>query len=61
MFNPLGFISKFIKSSNQKELDRINKIVENINLLEDKFKNFKDEDFPKKLRNLKTGSKKENY
>ena len=34
MFNPLGFISKFIKSGNQKELDRIAKIVENINSLE---------------------------
>ena len=31
MFNPLGFISKFIKSGNQKELDRISKIVKDIN------------------------------
>jgi preprotein translocase subunit SecA len=38
MFNPLGFISKFIKSGNQKELDRIAKIVENINSLEENFK-----------------------
>ena len=30
MFNPLDFISKFIKSGNQVELDRIAKIVENI-------------------------------
>ena len=49
MFNPLGFISKFIKSGNQKELDKINKIVKNINSLEDKFKVLNDEDFPKKL------------
>ena len=35
MLNPLSFISKFLKSSNQKELDRINKIVEKINLLEE--------------------------
>ena len=28
MLNPLNFISKFIKSNNQKELDRIAKIVE---------------------------------
>jgi len=27
MFNPLNLITKFIKSSNQKELDRIGKIV----------------------------------
>ena len=35
MFNPLNLISKFIKSSNQKELDRIGKIVAKINSLED--------------------------
>ena len=35
MLNPLNFISKFIKSSNQKELDRIGKIVNQINLLEE--------------------------
>ena len=34
MFNPLSFISKFIKSGNQRELDRIAKIVENINVLD---------------------------
>ena len=31
MLNPLNFLSKFIKSSNQKELDRIAKIVERVN------------------------------
>ena len=41
MFNPLGFISKFIKSGNQKELDRIGKIVKKINSLEEKFKKIK--------------------
>ena len=35
MLNPLNFISKFIKSSNQRELDRISKIVEKINSLEE--------------------------
>ena len=48
MFNPLGFISKFIKSGNQKELDRIGKIVNKINLLEEKFTKLTNEDFPKK-------------
>ena len=38
MLNPLKFISKFIKSGNQKELDRLKKIVEKINLLEENFK-----------------------
>ena len=53
MLNPLRFISKFIKSSNQKELDRISKIVKKINLLEENVKNLKDEDFPKKTIQLK--------
>ena len=48
MFNQLNLISKFIKSSNQKELDRISKIVTKINSLEDEFKNLDDLDFPKK-------------
>ena len=48
MFNPLNLISKFIKSSNQKELDRIGKIVTKINSLEENFKNLDDLDFPKK-------------
>ena len=46
MLNPLNFISKFIKSSNQKELDRIGKIVNQINLLEENIKKLKNEDFP---------------
>ena len=48
MLNPLGFISKFIKSSNQKELDRLQKIVKQVNAyeehmikLEDKFASVK--------------------
>ena len=53
MFNPLNLISKLIKSSNQKELDRIGKIVEKINLLEKEFQNFKDLDFPKKTQEYK--------
>ena len=53
MFNPLNLITKFIKSSNQKELDRINKIVEKINLIEENFKNLNNADFPKKTREYK--------
>ncbi len=53
MLNPLNFFSKFIKSSNQKELDRIAKIVEKVNSFEDIFKDLKDEDFPKKTQELK--------
>ncbi len=53
MFNPLNLISKFIKSGNQKELDRIGKIVEKINLHEEDFKNLNDDDFPKKTNEFK--------
>ena len=53
MFNLLNFISKFIKSSNQKELDRIGKIVKKVNLLESDIQKLKDEDFPKKTNKLK--------
>ena len=53
MFNPLNLISRFIKSSNQKELDRIKKIVNKVNALENNIKKLSDEDFPKKTLILK--------
>ncbi len=53
MFNPLNLITKYIKSSNQKELDRIGKIVEKINSHEEDFKNFNDDDFPKKTKEFR--------
>ena len=53
MLNPLNFISKFFKSINQKELDRIDIIINKINLLEEKTKMLNDEDFPKKTIELK--------
>ena len=58
MLNPLNFLSKFIKSSNQKELDRIAKIVEKVNSYEDKIKNISDKDFPSKTLELKERLKK---
>ncbi|MDA9152832.1 preprotein translocase subunit SecA [Candidatus Pelagibacter sp.] len=58
MFNPLNLITKFIKSSNQKELDRIGKIVQIINSLEDEFKKLDDLDFPKKTQEYKERIKK---
>ena len=48
MFNPLNLISKIIKSSNQKELDRIQKIVKNINLFEKDVEKLDKAEFPKK-------------
>ncbi len=53
MFNPLNFISKFIKSSNQRELDRMGQIVKKINSLENEIQNLSDEDFPKKTIEFK--------
>ena len=52
MFNPLNLLSKIIKSGNQKELDRIGKIVNQINSLEKKFENIDNSDFPKKTSEL---------
>ena len=57
MLNPLNFISKFIKSSNQRELDRIEKIVNKINSLEEDTKKLDNSEFPKKLNNLRKKSK----
>ncbi|NMN67117.1 protein translocase subunit secA [Candidatus Pelagibacter ubique] len=53
MLNPLNFISKFIKSSNQKELDRIAKIVEKVNSYESVIKEMADEEFPQKTIKFK--------
>ena len=58
MFNPLNLISRLIKSSNQKELDRINKIVNKINSLEDSIKKLSDQDFPKKTQEFRDFLKK---
>ncbi len=57
MLNPLNFFSKFIKSSNQRELDRIGKIVKEINNFEEKFTNLKDIDFPSKTLEFKKSIK----
>ena len=53
MLNPLNLISKLFKSPNQKELDKISKIVIEINKLEEKISRLDDKDFPKKTDELK--------
>ena len=53
MLNPLNFISKFIKSGNKKELDRIGKIVDQINLLEENIKKLNDKEFSEKTVKFK--------
>ena len=61
MFNPLNLISKIIKGNNQKELDRIQKIVKSINLLEKDAEKLNDAEFPKKtnqfIEQIKNGKK----
>ena len=42
MLNPLKFLSKFIKSSNQKTLDKLSLMVNKINLLENEISNLDD-------------------
>ena len=53
MLNPLNFINKIFKSSNQKELDKTTKIIEKINYHEDKISKLKDNEFSEKTSYLK--------
>jgi len=53
MLNPLNFISKFFKSTNQKELDRLQKIAKQVNDKEDQTVKLDDSEFPKKTKELK--------
>ncbi len=53
MLNPINLISKIFKSSNQKELDKLGKIVAKINDLEASILKLKDNDFPKKTSELR--------
>ena len=53
MLNPLNFITKLIKTSNQKELDKLKKTVELVNSRENEIAKFQDIDFPKKTEELK--------
>ena len=53
MLNPLSFISKIFKSSNDIELAKFRKILEKINSLENDVSKIKDSDFPNKTNELK--------
>ena len=52
MLNPLNFLSKIIKSSNQKELDKFKRISKKINDLEEEIAKLDDQSFPKKTKQL---------
>ncbi len=58
MINPLNLISKFIKSGNQKELDKLQKIVTKVNNNEKWASELKNDEFPNKTEELKIKIKK---
>ena len=54
MLNPLSFISKFFKSSNQNEIDKIQHLLKRINNLESEVSKLDNKDFPIKTNSLKS-------
>ena len=52
MLNPLNILSKFFKSNNQKELERLNKLTIKIRDLEQQTKDLEDKDFPLKTKDF---------
>ena len=60
MLNPFNIISKFIKSNNQKQLDRIKKIVSKVNGYEEQISKLSEQDLKKitqeLINKLKSGS-----
>ena len=53
MLNPLNFISKIFKSSNQKELDNLTKFAAKISDQEANISKLKNQDFTNKTLELK--------
>ena len=58
MLNPLNILSKFIKTGNQKELNKIDKIVKQINILQKDMQVLEDDQFQKKTIELREKIKK---
>ena len=54
MLNISGIISKFIKNSSQRDIDKLKSIVEKINSWESKIKEIPDEKFPSKTLGFKS-------
>jgi len=54
MLNISGIISKFIKNSSQRDIDKLKPLVAKINDLESKIKDIPDESFPAKTAELKS-------
>ena len=59
MLNPLNILSKFIKSRNQRELDKLQIIVNKVNKFEENISKLSDNEFPKKTQDLKNRIQKE--
>ncbi len=53
MLNPLKIISKFIKSGNQKNLDKLKSTVQKVNTFENEISKLSEEEFPKRTEILK--------
>ncbi len=53
MLNPLNYLTNLFKSGNQKELNKIDKIIKQINLIENDIASLSDNQFPKKTIELK--------
>ena len=54
MLNISGIIGKFIKSSSQRDIDKLKSVVKQINAWEPKIKEIPDEKFPSKTLGLKS-------
>ncbi len=54
MLNPLSFIRKIFKSSNQNEIDKIQYLLKKVNNLEKEISSLEDKDFPEKTAELKS-------
>ena len=52
MLNPIKFFSKFIRSNNQKELDKIDKIVQKVNSFEKEISTLSENQFKDKTKSL---------
>ena len=52
MFNPLNIFSKLFKSGNEKELNRIQQIVNKVNLFEKDLEKISNDEFPKRTEKL---------
>ena len=53
MLNPVNLLTKIFKSPNQKELDKLAKLIANISILEEQTSKLSDVEFPKKTKEFK--------